>query len=404
MDITDADWAAIINHCKSGVVVLDKQGQVRRRNKVFLSFPDQLVEKILSAEQQDLIEGYAIHRQTLSDGEALFVHKALPSAQHSDSLLGRMLEKITHRDDMFDAIAEAINDITGWHWVFVTRFVDTKNVEVLSFWNRDQLVAGTTYPLVDTPCEVMVRNNKYTLFTDVADAFPKNEFLKVLGAKSYAGLVYYGKDHLPIGHIMCMHDSSDVDYRYMEDVIKLASLAISSNLLLAHVEVALETAVEQAKQDSLTGLYNRKVFDEKLIAASSDYLNEGIDSSVVVIDLNQFKQYNDRYGHPQGDILLRLFATELAKLGRVSDLAFRLGGDEFALLLPNVTNESTQRVKNQLEGVQSRLSMMLEKNISASIGFATLAEVEADTAKCYDLADQRMYRQKANNKKSMDIL
>lgn len=89
-----------------------------------------------------------------------------------------------------------------------------------------------------------------------------DEFLKGLGARSYAGLVYYGKSQEPIGHIMCMHDTNDVDYKFMEDIIKLASLVVSSNLLLMQTQSELKCAVDQAQTDSLTQLQNRIVFDK----------------------------------------------------------------------------------------------------------------------------------------------
>src|ERR1700687_2370483 len=89
-----------------------------------------------------------------------------------------------------------------------------------------------------------------------------------------------------------------------------------------------------AATDPLTGLYNRRFFDdyfEKELNRSIRYSHR---LALVVFDLHRFKEVNDRYGHPQGDILLQMAATTLRKSMRTSDYAFRIGGDEFALLLP----------------------------------------------------------------------
>jgi diguanylate cyclase (GGDEF)-like protein len=398
LNIDKLDLLEILESSSEGVGVIDANGILIYENHIFSILNESFKQRLLNRHHDSYEDGYNIRVKAVQGHRVIYVDtKALLSSQ-SDGLLAKMLSKISHSKNIFHSIVEAINEISGWRWVFVTRFIDNSTVEVISFWNTDQHMAAENYLLDNTPCEVMVRNKKFTLFTDVAASFTENEMLRELGAKAYAGLVYYAKDQQPIGHIMCMHDSNDVDYKFMEDVIKLASLAISSNLLLVHAQSALKNAVDLANIDSLTQLQNRTSFEKMCSQASLNYIVNEQDTSIGIIDLNNFKDYNDNFGHPKGDLLLRLFATEFSKLGRTTDCSFRLGGDEFALLLPNSSAESLQRIEKQFGESQRRLSQMLEQKVSASIGFANLSEVEGNIQQCYVLADKRMYKMKAINK------
>src|SRR5216684_6945691 len=99
-----------------------------------------------------------------------------------------------------------------------------------------------------------------------------------------------------------------------------------------------------AMVDPLTGLYNRRFAEQRLAAEVARSERKGHPLSVLTLDLNNFKQINDTYGHPAGDHVLLEFATRLNSVVRGSDLAVRLGGDEFLVLLPECTLEQLQLV------------------------------------------------------------
>src|SRR5580692_7592461 len=103
-----------------------------------------------------------------------------------------------------------------------------------------------------------------------------------------------------------------------------------------------------AATDPLTSLYNRRFFDdyfEKELNRSIRYTHK---LALVVFDLHRFKEVNDRFGHPQGDVLLQMAATTLRKSMRTSDYAFRIGGDEFAILLPQSDTEQAVALSRRL--------------------------------------------------------
>jgi len=103
-----------------------------------------------------------------------------------------------------------------------------------------------------------------------------------------------------------------------------------------------------AMMDSLTGLYNRRFAEQRLAAEVSRSERKGHPLTVLTLDLNNFKEINDTYGHAAGDQVLQEFAVQLNKVIRGSDLAVRLGGDEFLVVLPECTVEQLELVVGRL--------------------------------------------------------
>jgi len=104
--------------------------------------------------------------------------------------------------------------------------------------------------------------------------------------------------------------------------------------------------------DPLTGLYNRRFAEQRLAAEVARSERRGHPLTVLTLDLNNFKEINDTFGHPAGDQVLQEFASRLNKVIRGSDLAVRLGGDEFLVLLPECTLEQLKLVLERLQSFE----------------------------------------------------
>jgi diguanylate cyclase (GGDEF)-like protein len=104
--------------------------------------------------------------------------------------------------------------------------------------------------------------------------------------------------------------------------------------------------------DPLTGLYNRRFAEQRLAAEVARSERRGHPLTVLALDLNNFKEINDTYGHPAGDQVLQEFASRLNKVIRGSDLAVRLGGDEFLVVLPECTLEQLKLVLDRLRSFE----------------------------------------------------
>lgn len=121
---------------------------------------------------------------------------------------------------------------------------------------------------------------------------------------------------------------------------------------LAKVESLTAEVYKLAALDQLTGLYNRRSGEQRLEEEMSRAVRHNRPLTLLLIDLDNLKQINDRLGHAAGDLLLKQFAERLQRAIRGSDLAVRLGGDEFMVLLPECRAEEVRHVLGRLEGLQ----------------------------------------------------
>jgi diguanylate cyclase (GGDEF)-like protein len=174
----------------------------------------------------------------------------------------------------------------------------------------------------------------------------------------------------------------------------LATLAIETRKLYSDL-------LRRSEFDLLTDIHNRFSLEKRLDAQIEvARQNAGI-FGLIYIDLDEFKQVNDVYGHHIGDIYLQEAARRMKQQLRSHDLLARLGGDEFAVLLPMVRNradveEICQRLEHSFEPL-----LMLEGNIvqgSASFGIALYPENGATRDSLLNVADAAMYESKARNK------
>lgn len=152
-----------------------------------------------------------------------------------------------------------------------------------------------------------------------------------------------------------------------------------------------------AATDALTGLYNRRLFDEYCDKEFNRAHRYGHHLALVLLDLHRLKELNDRHGHLQGDQILQLAAATLRKNLRASDFAFRIGGDEFALLLPQADPEQAailcDRLRTHFESEIAPLK--LEVPVTIDYGIAVHPQ-DGDTKEILlRVADKRLYEHKS---------
>lgn len=182
----------------------------------------------------------------------------------------------------------------------------------------------------------------------------------------------------------------------------LVDVLSSTNLLRLPVLMEYEDLRKlkvSAASDSLTGLYNRRFFDEffeKELNRSSRYSHR---LALVAFDMHRFKEVNDRHGHPQGDILLQIAAATLRKYLRTSDYAFRIGGDEFALLLPQSHEEQATALSHRLRAAFAASIEPLRLGVPLALDYGVAVYPDDGDKKevLIRVADERMYRLKSES-------
>jgi diguanylate cyclase (GGDEF)-like protein len=172
-------------------------------------------------------------------------------------------------------------------------------------------------------------------------------------------------------------------------------------LFAAQASIALRNAdahhamSQRAETDALTGLGNHGAFQAELSrlvdAGSAADAPEPARLAVLMMDLDSFKAYNDRHGHPAGDALLHEAATAIYGAARTNDRVFRYGGDEFALILPDTSVAEAARVAERIRGAVAGLTVADASPVTITIGVAALPGDATDRASLIEAADTALY-------------
>ena len=165
---------------------------------------------------------------------------------------------------------------------------------------------------------------------------------------------------------------------------------------LAEHQIQGEVFRRMAMFDQLTGLYNRRFAEQRLEAEIARSERRGLSLIVVLVDLNDFKQINDQYGHAAGDQVLKEFAERLNQSTRGSDLAVRWGGDEFLLVLLDCELEQLSGILMRLDGLRVNVGGK-ELLVSFSVGWKPF-EAGNKLEDLLEEADRNLYANKALTK------
>jgi len=161
-----------------------------------------------------------------------------------------------------------------------------------------------------------------------------------------------------------------------------------------------QVALEQlATRDGLTGLANRRCFDDTLHAEWARALRQQQPLSLLMVDVDNFKAYNDAHGHLGGDECLKRVARAVASEMRANDLVARYGGEEFAVILPNQSLKGAaivaERIRARVEQLQLPCRFAPGKHVTVSIGAATaIAGPDNNACQLVAIADAALYRAK----------
>jgi diguanylate cyclase (GGDEF)-like protein len=144
-------------------------------------------------------------------------------------------------------------------------------------------------------------------------------------------------------------------------------------------------------KDPLTPAYNRRLFDLDINDHKAEFSRSSRRFSLLMLDLDNFKIYNDTYGHPQGDILLIDIVKAVRKIVRPYDRVYRIGGDEFAVIFRNIDEINPEELTERI------LEKMRELGISMSMSYGVFDE-DIDIKTFMDSIDKQLYRVKEEGK------
>ncbi len=163
--------------------------------------------------------------------------------------------------------------------------------------------------------------------------------------------------------------------------------------------VYLRQEKRKADTDGLTGLYNRRYFNEQLELLSAKAEETMLPLSLILIDADNFKKYNDTYGHPAGDHLLKTKAAAIGEAVREQDITARYGGEEFAVILQDTDNRSASLIAERIRRAVADIPLeVLKLRVTISIGVGTFPDNAGVRTSLLEFADKSLYYAKANGK------
>ncbi len=200
--------------------------------------------------------------------------------------------------------------------------------------------------------------------------------------------------------VLCTSTSSDYVALLSDDILEALRNHVQSALTNAHKYDAIR---RQVVTDHLTRLYNRRFFMNRAGEEIERSLRHQEPLSVLMIDIDHFKDFNDTYGHATGDRVLQTVAQAIRDALRTTDICARHGGEEFAVLLPNTPGEKAffvaERVRRALSGMRyTGLGLPPDVNITISVGVATCPRDATDLDELMELSDKALYRAKAGGR------
>lgn len=189
----------------------------------------------------------------------------------------------------------------------------------------------------------------------------------------------------------------------LDDNVKKLAFTVAEHLGLALANLNLQEKLrEQAISDPLTGLYNRRYYEETINQEIMRAQRHKQEMSILMLDLDHFKRFNDNYGHDAGDYVLKTIGSLLLNIMRGEDTVCRLGGEELAIILPNTGAEGALHVANELCKSVSDLHLAIKDlslgKLSVSIGIATYPKNGLQSEDITKLADIALYEAKGRGR------
>lgn len=250
--------------------------------------------------------------------------------------------------------------------------------------------------------------------------------IDMINQKTADGCIcYLSLDVIPItdekrqakGLLLLMEDVNDFGQQRQEISQERNELSLLKDAYRIKIE-QLHNEIEEKKQaneyleflsriDGLTGIANRRYFDEKLVQEYKRHSRSGLPLSIIMLDIDHFKLFNDSYGHLKGDECLRQVAQLIkTQVARSTDLVTRYGGEEFACILPETGASDAKTIARNIQLAVSNAAIY---HIASQTGWLTIS-LGVITAKCQAngspedliaMADQQLYIAKANGRNNI---
>jgi len=360
-----------------GILVLDKKKTGRYSLGDFNLLEDVTRRVAVSMEKEYL-------REQLRERE-----EELEVINRSSVIISSSLN--IHR--IFDSFIEELKKAVEISWAAIALiekndlYILALSSEIGSAWQ-----VGERIPIKGTATKWVATHRKAIVESDLSQEirFATGEYHLRQGVRSIAYLPLIAKGEVIGSLIMASRHPNAYSQRHIRLLEQLASqvaMPVENSRLYAKAE-------ERARIDELTGLLNRRSLDELLASEIGRHSRYGGTFSIVVLDLDSFKAFNDSYGHLAGDKLLRQIGNIISASVRSADQAFRYGGDEFAILLPQTSTDAAYQVAERVRQQIASGAKAGHIPVTASLGLANWPSDGLGLNELITAADMALYHAK----------
>jgi len=360
-----------------GILVLDKKQFGRYSLEDFRLLEDVANRVAVSMEKEYL-------REQLSERE-----EELSVINRSSAIMTSSLDI----QGIYDSFIEELRKVVDVSWAALVLIGENDayflalSSEIGSVWQ-----AGERIPLKGTATEWVVTHKETVVESDLTleSQFVTAEAHIKQGVRSIAYLPLIAKGKAIGSLIVASRNPSAYSKRHITLLEQLAyqiAMHIENSRLYAEVE-------EKARIDELTELLNRRSLDEVMASEISRHSRYGGVFSLIILDLDSFKAFNDNYGHLAGDRLLRKIGSTMKTTIRSADQAFRYGGDEFAILLPNTPIDAADQMARRIRRQVASKIKAGDIPVTASLGLANWPADGLSPDELIAAADAALYQAK----------
>jgi diguanylate cyclase (GGDEF)-like protein len=360
-----------------------------------------------SSQEREMLRLYAQHAAAVLDMATALEESARRHAQVSSLLaLSQALAQAGTSEELAERLVVAVPEVVDcdgmavWLWE-----EDQQQLRSLASWGRDPARAaalrGLSISARDTPLlEEMVVNHRPVFFKqgEADDPFVRSLFSQLdLAALAVIPIVARNGFRGALSVSVSTQPERLTPRKELLDqltgVAALAAPAIENGRLVDKLH-------HRASHDGLTGLLNRVGFRQRIDAAIAQAEGRGEPVGLLFVDLNNFKEVNDRHSHEAGDELLRQVAQRLDSIARGRDGVARLGGDEFAIVLAGVSGDQLGAAARRVRAVFDEPFVLngVTLALGASVGGGVWPEDGSAVSALVQYADAAMYREKARTR------